>query len=295
MAASGKKRVLVTGCSTGSVGAGLAREFHSRGFAVIATARSLSRLQDLATLGIQIEELDVTSSRSIEALRSKVSSLDILFNNAGGLDMKMIADTSLENWKSMFDQNFFSVVQVTQAFLPLLVESKGIIVNHTSLTPYFAFPGMGMYGSSKAALRQYTDTLRTEMYPFSVRVVELMTGVAGSNIVLKQMPEDAAGIIPPGSLYWPIKDNVQVFTGATVAKSATDPDTHARNVVSDLLDGGGWLGLGGWLGMYWGAVWFVERKEKKENTQPELKQQAVWCLGAMESLGMGCRSIVLFQ
>lgn len=78
-----KKIVLITGCSTGSIGSALAKEFHRRGWHVIATARSLTRLQELKSLGVQVEELDVTEPTSIQALRVKITSLDLLFNNAG--------------------------------------------------------------------------------------------------------------------------------------------------------------------------------------------------------------------
>lgn len=65
MTNSAKEVVLITGCSVGSIGNTLAREFHARGWHVIATARSLQRILDLQDLGIQIEELELTSCASI--------------------------------------------------------------------------------------------------------------------------------------------------------------------------------------------------------------------------------------
>jgi 1-acylglycerone phosphate reductase len=83
MTTPAKEVVLITGCSAGSIGNALAREFHGRRWHVIATARSLQRILDLQDLGIHIEELELTSSASIDALRQRVTSLDNLFNNAG--------------------------------------------------------------------------------------------------------------------------------------------------------------------------------------------------------------------
>ncbi|KAF2120023.1 hypothetical protein BDV96DRAFT_566558 [Lophiotrema nucula] len=252
---SPKKTVLITGCSKGSLGAAFAKHFAHHGYHVIATARSLTRLQELPPLGIQIEELDVTSATSIGALRSKVTKLDILINNAGALHMGMISDQTEQKWKEVFDQNFFSVVQVTQVFLPLLIESKGVVVNHTSQTPYFAFAGTGLYAVSKAAVRQYTDVLRTELYPFGVRVIELVSGAIGSNILSKQMPSGETRL-PPTSIYALIKEEIdKAWTGAGLPKYS-DPDEYAEKVVGDIVGEGGWLGwCYSWVGYRQPWIW----------------------------------------
>lgn len=80
--------VLITGCSRGGAGEALARKFHQNGFRVFATARSLSKIQHLEAEGIEIVELDVLESQSIEKIAATVSdltggALDILINNAG--------------------------------------------------------------------------------------------------------------------------------------------------------------------------------------------------------------------
>jgi hypothetical protein len=85
--------------------------------------------------------------------------------------------------------------------------------------------------------------------------VELVTGVVASNMIVKQMPGDAPSVVPPGSIYWPIHEETGVFNGESVRKGAHDPDTYARRVVSDLVDGGGWLGLGGWFGYERPWIW----------------------------------------
>ena len=155
--------------------------------------------------------------------------------------MGMISDLSEEQWRSVFDQNFFSIINTTHAFLPLLLESKGTIVNHTSQTPYFAFPGTALYACSKAAARQYTDNLRTELHPFSVRVIELITGVVGSNIITKQMPSGSA-TVPQSSIYAPVKAEIDKgWSGEQLGGRWSDPDEYAKRVVSDLVDAPGWL------------------------------------------------------
>jgi 1-acylglycerone phosphate reductase len=242
---SAKKSVLITGCSTGSIGEALAKQFHHRGWHVIATARSLTRLEPLKQLGCQIEVLDVTSTESIQRLRSKITNLDFLINNAGACPYGMISDLTSSQWRAAFEINFFSAVNVTQAFMPLLIESKSTIVNHTSSTAYHSFPGCSPYGVTKSALRAYTDHLRLEMYPFGVRVVELITGVVGSNMIVKDLPSGTTKV-PESSLYYPVHTGIEKgWALEPLGGKYTQVDEYAKAVVSDLFDG---PGMFGWLG-----------------------------------------------
>jgi 1-acylglycerone phosphate reductase len=82
------KTILITGCSAGGIGDGLAQAFHQRGQKVIATARSLSKIRHLKELGITVLALDVTIEASLKEAAENVSAitggrLDILVNNAG--------------------------------------------------------------------------------------------------------------------------------------------------------------------------------------------------------------------
>lgn len=82
------RSVLITGCSKGGAGEALARQFQQNGFRVFATGRTLSKIQHLLAEGIEVIELDVLDSQSIEKAVGIVSgmtsgTLDILINNAG--------------------------------------------------------------------------------------------------------------------------------------------------------------------------------------------------------------------
>lgn len=88
MALPSTKCVLITGCSDGGIGSALAKEFHRRGLRVFATARSLSKLKNLQATGIEVLQLDVTDTQSIQQAfaatkRATGGRLDILVNNAG--------------------------------------------------------------------------------------------------------------------------------------------------------------------------------------------------------------------
>ena len=237
MATPVKKVVLITGCSTGSIGNALAREFYERGWHVIATARSLNRLLDLQNLNIQIEELDLTSSASIDALRQKVTSLDILFNNAGVVHVQPFSDHTISDFRRMFDVNFFPIAEMTLAFLPLLLESKGMIVNNGSQLSHVNSPFTSAYGASKSAVARLTDSMRLELQPLGIRSVYVLTGVVKSNITMGMMRERPPKL-PERSLYMPIKEKAEAAMGGEAVRGKEmDAEIYAKKVVGDLLNG----------------------------------------------------------
>ena len=251
--ATPKKTVLITGCSNASIGEALAREFLSRNYHVIGTARSVSKLSNIADLGAEVHELDVTSLASIESLQPHITHLDILFNNAGQVFIGPVTDTPTSTFRDLMDANFFGAVTLTKAMIPLLMESRGIIVNHTSQSPYGISSLAAAYAASKAALASYSDVLRVEMQPFGVRVVELVTGMASSNMVNNLHRHT----LPEGSLYAPVKAEMdQAMAGEQVRGKEMKGDVYARKVVGDLLDGRRvpvWI----WRGYLASTMWFV--------------------------------------
>lgn len=257
MAATIKKTVLVTGASKNSIGDALVREFLHRGLHVIATARTMDKIAHLEPLGATIYELDTTSTPSITALRAKLTHLDILFNNAGINYIGPLADTTMSSFRSQFDVNVFGTVELTQALLPLLIVSKGIIVNHTSQAPYGVPALCGAYAASKAALASYTDVLRIELKPFDVRIMELVTGGALSNITADLKPP----YIPEGSLYTPVRaEMLECANPENVRKLVMEPEKYARRVVADVLRKKGppvwtWRGT---LGTTMWVLWIVK-------------------------------------
>ncbi len=133
-----KKTVLVTGCSEGGLGAALARAFQQQGFHVFATVRNPAKAAPLASDDIEVLPLEVTSKESAlqcaEEVKAKTGgTLDVLVNNAGSMFMMPLLDTSIEESKKLYDVNVWGVLAVTQAFAPLLVRSKGVVLNICSI------------------------------------------------------------------------------------------------------------------------------------------------------------------
>ncbi|MCJ1323619.1 hypothetical protein MMC10_000280 [Thelotrema lepadinum] len=235
---SPKRTVLVTGCSDGGLGAALAVAFHKAGLHVYATARNPGKMAELSAQGIETLTLDVLSESSIAACAKQVSSLDILVNNAGGGYSMPFSDSSIPEAKKLFDLNLWSPLAVTQAFLPLLLKSKGMIVNNTSVNGLIPMPFMAAYNASKAALSSYTETQRLELAPFDVTVVDLKTGGVMSNFFEnKNASDQPPSILPAGSIYEPAREIVEsVLRGDVITEQKREPASQwAKNVVKDLL------------------------------------------------------------
>ncbi|KAL4875628.1 NAD(P)-binding protein [Aspergillus karnatakaensis] len=231
--------VLITGCSAGGIGSALALEFHKKGLHVFATARSLSKMSHLQSLpNITILELDVTNQPSINAAVETVrkqtdGKLDILVNNAGQSIVYPALDTNLQDAKGLFDVNFFAAIAITQAFAPLVVPSKGAIVNICSINGVMPVPWFSVYNASKAALASWSETLRLELQPFGVRVVSLITGSVVTNIL-----SQGDVTLPGDSLYHKARDEIsRRASGGDRPKNSMQPEEFARAVVGDVLGG----------------------------------------------------------
>ena len=165
------KAVLVTGANRG-IGQALVTEALRRGAKrVYAGTR-----QPLAHPDGRVTPLtlDVTSAAQIQAAASAVGSLDVLINNAGVALYDDLSD------RAALDQqlavNLFGTYGVTQAFLPMLTDSKGVIVNNLSLNAFAPMPIIPAYSVSKAAAFNLTQSLRALLAGREVRVHAVLTG-----------------------------------------------------------------------------------------------------------------------
>ena len=241
---TGKKVALITGCSSGGLGAALAISLHKANYRVIATARNTSKLEETRAVGIEDLELDVLSPTSItRCLRDlevlTAGRLDLLINNAGAGYNMPVVDVDIEEARKVFDLNVFSLITVTRAFLPLLLKSKDAkVVNNISIAAYVGLPITGTYSSSKAAANMMTETLRVELAPFGVRVIALMTGSVKSNFT-HNLPSSNAEVpheLPEDSIYRVVPGGLKMMTDPEplIMKDAMDAHVWAEQVVGDL-------------------------------------------------------------
>jgi len=173
---------LVTGASSG-IGRETAIMLAEKGFQVMAAARRMDRLTELAgqVEGITPIDVDFSDPDDLEKFCQHVSSLSepvsVLINNAGYSLRGVLEDVSIEAAKRMFEVNVFALMRVTQACLPGMRKMRGgTIVNVSSMAGKFAFPGSGPYAATKHAVEAITDALRIEIRPFGIRVVAIRPG-----------------------------------------------------------------------------------------------------------------------
>lgn len=228
---SNLKTALVTGASSG-IGKALAKELFVKGYTVFAGARRVDAMADLASLGITTVSLDVTDQASVnnvfDQIKGQAGRLDILFNNAGTSCTFPATDLEIDDAQACFDVNFFGVVRVTKAAIPLLKESKGTIVQTGSVAAILPFPFGSIYGASKAALKQYSDILRVELKPFGINVI-VLTVAAVSTDIADTRP------LPANSLYLEIEDGVQARRSMAKDHAPMDPAEFARRVVPQTI------------------------------------------------------------
>ena len=125
--------------------------------------------------------MDVTSDNSVEhamqLILSREGRLDVVFNNAGDGIAGSVEDTSIEEAKQQLDTNFFGVLRVCRAALPIMRrQGGGLIVNVSSLGGLVGLPFQGLYSASKFAVEGMTEVMRMEVRPFGVRVALIEPG-----------------------------------------------------------------------------------------------------------------------
>lgn len=132
----------------------------------------------------------------------------------------------------MFDVNVFAPITVAQAFMPLLIESKGTIVNIGSIAGNFPFYWNGYYNASKAAINLLTDQLRLELAPLGVKVILVVTGGVKSKFFENQPTTN----LPEDSYYFAAKNEIEFAAGGgVVTENQVDVDGYAETVVRNAL------------------------------------------------------------
>ncbi|MBT8055066.1 MAG: SDR family NAD(P)-dependent oxidoreductase [Xanthomonadales bacterium] len=185
--AQDQKSIMVTGASTG-IGRHLAESLAAAGHHVYAGAR---KDEDLAELGaienITAVRLDVTKQDQVDAavalINEKGSGLYALVNNAGVGGGGAVVETPIADQTFVYAVNVEGVYRTTQAFAPLVIESKGRIVTTGSIAGTLAaYPGFSAYSGSKHWIEAFTDSFAEEMKPVGVTVSVVEPGNYKSNI-----------------------------------------------------------------------------------------------------------------
>ncbi|GAB3807548.1 SDR family oxidoreductase [Spirosoma humi] len=164
------KVIFITGASRG-FGKLWAEAFLKRGDKVAATARNLTALDDLvAEYGTNIlpVQLDVTDrdavNKAVNEVAAQLGKIDILINNAGYGLFGTVEETTEEQARAQMETNFFGLLWVTQAVLPVMrAQKSGHIIQVSSFLGLTTLPMLGLYNASKFAVEGLSETIASEV------------------------------------------------------------------------------------------------------------------------------------
>jgi NAD(P)-dependent dehydrogenase (short-subunit alcohol dehydrogenase family) len=173
----------VTGSSRG-LGLEIARAALASGDRVVATARNPADLQGLVDAhpeSARAVALDVTDARAaraaIEAAVSAFGRIDVVVNNAGYGNVCSIEDVTDADFRAQLETNFFGVVNVTRAALPVLRKQRdGHFLQISSIGGRRGSPGLAGYQSAKWAVEGFSEVLAQETGPLGIRVTIVEPG-----------------------------------------------------------------------------------------------------------------------
>lgn len=184
------KVALVTGGSTG-IGRATALALAHAGAQVVITGRNRSSLEEAAAQHHSIGWLAADVARvedartTVEEVRRRHGRLDILVNNAGIAPIAPLESATPEHARQVLDVNVFGLIEITRQALPLLRESKGSIVNVSSIAADQPFPNMSVYAASKAAVLALTRSWAQELAAAGIRVNAVSPGPIETPILEK--------------------------------------------------------------------------------------------------------------
>lgn len=184
---SQRPAVLVTGASAG-IGRKVAERLAAEGYYVFAGARKEQDLKALDAMpNVRGVRLDVTSptdvATAVELVRGSGRPLHGIVNNAGVAVVDPVLSTRDEDFDFQMQVNVYGVFRVTKAFAPLVIESKGRIVNISSISAFLSDSGTSAYTMSKAAVEAFTSVLAAEMAPLGVSVIAVEPGAYNTDIL----------------------------------------------------------------------------------------------------------------
>lgn len=235
------KIAVVTGSSSG-IGLLTAIEFAQNGYFVVATMRDLARsgrLEEAAQKAgvrdrLDLRRLDVTEFDSIpgviDAIVRDHDRIAVLVNNAGFSVAGFSEDLALGDYRHQFETNFFAVIAMSKAVLPVMRRQKsGHIIQVASVAGRVGTPLLSAYCSSKHALEGFSESLRIETHALGIRVVLVEPGAFDTDIWTRNVTV-AAGALDSNS---PNKERSQRFTEFVKQNSKNRRD--AREVAQLIL------------------------------------------------------------
>jgi len=236
---------LVTGSASG-LGRSIAEAVLASGDRLVATARDPRRLDDLVLkYGDQVRStlLDVAdedaAKAAVQAALAAFGRLDVVVNNAGYGDIAPFEQLSSERFKALIDTNFYGVVNVTRAALPIMRKQKsGCILQISSVGGRLARPGSTGYHAAKWAVGGFTESLAQEVAPFGVKVCALEPGGMRTNwgvranketpVLLPEYEASVGAVVKALESYWGHETSDPVKVAQVVLRLAASDSLPAH-------------------------------------------------------------------
>lgn len=194
------KIAVITGCNRG-IGLSTLKIFSINGANIIACVRKKNEnfLKEVEKISakysnkIQVVEFDLENEKEIEKgfleIKNIASKIDILVNNAGINQMSLFQMTKMKTFRTVFETNFFSIVNLTQKMLKLIVKGNySKIINVSSNAAILSDAGRSAYAPSKAALISFTKVLSKEMGSYKINVNAIAPGLVETDM-MKMTPK----------------------------------------------------------------------------------------------------------
>ena len=182
------RRILITGASRG-IGRAIAEKLaaadvrlilHGRDAAALAETRQRVEARGAT---VELHRFDLADPATVEKLVSQISDdpLDVLVNNAGIAVVKPFTDVSLDEWQRTLNINVTAPFLLSRALAPRMPEGASI-VNILSVAAKTAFPGWSCYCMSKFAFDGFSQSLREELRPRRIRVINVYPAATATEI-----------------------------------------------------------------------------------------------------------------
>ncbi len=183
-----KKTALVTGGSAG-LGEDIALHLQREGYRVLVCGRRADKLEAMKARGVETIQCDIGKREDIARMRQWViqscGGLDVLVNCAGiAVQRAPFLETSTEDVERLVQINVLGTMFVTQAFLPLVIERRGSVVNFSSTLAQRPRAGSIAYSATKGAVEAFTRALAIEAAQHGVRVNCIAPALVRSEIYL---------------------------------------------------------------------------------------------------------------
>ena len=170
-----EKVCIITGGTSG-IGLATASAMRQKGYTVYELSRREKGVEGFCHIPTDVTD-EAAVQRAMEQVLQREDHIDVLINNAGFGISGAVEFTGTQDAKRQFDVNFFGMVNMNRAVLPVMREAgRGRIVNISSVAGVIAIPFQAYYSASKAAINSYTMALANEVRPFGVSVCAVMPG-----------------------------------------------------------------------------------------------------------------------